>query len=197
MLHDHICFIFVCSRLLFIFMAQLLNICGTLCVKSIRNVLCQQWVIVYFVLIMRIVSLMWCSAIWYLGNVFLFCNPSVMSFNKELFLPVYVWSSIYVVFDNRTDAVTPCMTLLDAVAKRNWGGREKYSHGVVLTVIHHHVYAQTCYCMPVITTNSGNFKYFTTSGPWVLPKSNNKNSFTVETFMLAGKMHTPEHLYDW
>lgn len=100
------------------------------------------------------------------------------------------------VFHIRMDAMTPCMTLLDAVAKRNSGGQEKYSPGVVLTVIHHHACAQTCCCMPVITTNSGSFKYFTTSGTRMVLKSNNRNSFTVLTFMLTDKIHTHCNMHE-
>jgi hypothetical protein len=166
------------------------NICGTLCVKW-RGMWCvnhRSLCTVYSSWGLLVSCHVLLSDIWVM---FPFCNPRVMFLYRESFLPVHECSIIYVVFDNRMDSLTPCMTLLSAVAKRNWGGQEKYNPGVVLTVIRHHACAQICYCMPVITTSSGNFKYFATGGPWVMLKSNNKNSFSVKTFVL------PDDAYYW
>jgi len=96
------------------------------------------------------------------------CNCGKLFINKNSDLPVE-GCSIIDVFDNRMEAVTPCMTPLDAAAKRTWGGQEKYNPGAVLTVTHHHVCAQTCCCMPLITASSGNFCVNQAFPNWRLP----------------------------
>lgn len=125
--------------------------------------------ITFCCLILEIVRLLLYSAAWccrpvvscyiLLPSVWarsVYCDPGKMLVGKNSGLSED-GCSIIDVFDNRMEAVTRCMTPLVAVAKRNWGGQEKYNPGVVLTVIHRHVCAQTCCCMPLIPASSGNF----------------------------------------